>query len=85
MENKANLASLRYPKVLITVRSELLSGDPSYRSHFLPLESQNKDKDEEREAEKYFRELRFIPFGDKRKQYQSQVGDECRPRHKRGV
>ena len=38
-----------YPKVLITVRSELLSGTPGYRSHFLPLESQNQDKDEEHE------------------------------------
>ena len=52
------LTSFRYPKVLITVRSELLSSDPGYRSHFLPLESQNEDKNEEHEAINFFRELR---------------------------
>lgn len=70
----ANTASFRYPKVLITVRSELLSSEPNYRSNFVPLEGQNKDKDEEREAINYLYELRFVPFGDKREQYQSQVG-----------
>ena len=47
MTTKADLASHSYPKVLITVRSELLSSDPNYRSHFLPLESQNQDKDQD--------------------------------------
>ena len=62
--------------MLITVRSELLSGTPGYRSHFLPLESQNKNKEEEREAIKFFQELRFVPFGDKREKYMSQVGEK---------
>ena len=35
-------------------------------------QSQNREKDEEREALHYFRELRFVPFGDNRKPYQSQ-------------
>ena len=63
----------RYPKVLITVRSEQLSGHDNYRDHFLPFESQNVDKNEQREVIDYFQELRFIPFGDKREQYTSQV------------
>ena len=69
----------RYPKVLITVRSEQLSGHENYRDHFLPLESQNVDKDEQSEAIHYFQELRFIPFGDKREQYTSQVGEYIMP------
>ena len=44
-----------------------------YRSHFLPFESQNEEKNEEHKAVKFFRELRFIPFGDKREKYMSQV------------
>ena len=61
--------------MLITVRSELLSGTPGYRSHFLPFESQNQDKNQEHEVIKYFQELRFVPFGDKREKYMSQVGE----------
>ncbi len=38
------------PKVIITVRSELLSGDEDYQSWFLPLEHVNKHKDEPEEA-----------------------------------
>ena len=72
---EGSVASYAYPKVLITVRSELLSGAPGYRSHFLPFESQNQDKNEEHEVIKYFQELRFVPFGDKREKYMSQVGE----------
>ena len=61
--------------MLITVRSELLSDTPGYRSHFLPFESQNQDKNGEHEVIKYFQELRFVPFGDKREKYMSQVGE----------
>ena len=71
-EPTVNTSTLRYPKVLITVRSELLSGYPGYRSHFLPVEGQNDKKDEEVEAGHYCQELRFTSFGDKRKDYQSQ-------------
>ena len=48
---------------------------PGYRSHFLPFESQNQDKNEERQACNFFQELRFVPFGDKREKYMSQVGE----------
>ena len=72
---EGGVASYAYPKVLITVRSELLSGTPGYRSHFLPFESQNQDKNAEHEVIKYFQELRFVPFGDKREKYMSQVGE----------
>ena len=72
---EGGVASYAYPKVLITVRSELLSGTPGYRSHFLPFESQHDGKDEENEVIKYFQELRFVPFGDKREKYMSQVGE----------
>ena len=72
---EGGVASYAYPKVLITVRSELLSGTPGYRSHFLPFESQNQDKNGEHEVIKYFQELRFVPFGDKREKYMSQVGE----------
>ena len=41
---------MRCPKVLITVRSELLASHPDYRRHFIPVESQNKERDEEDEA-----------------------------------
>ena len=47
---KAKPHHYSYPKVLIMVKSELLFGNGDYTRHFLPLESQNKDKDEEREA-----------------------------------
>ena len=63
----------RYPKVLITVRSEQLSGYENYREHFLPFESQNKDKNEQSTVVEFFEELRFVPFGEKREQYTSQV------------
>ena len=72
---EGGVASYAYPKVLITVRSELLSGTPGYRSHFLPFESQNQDKNGEHKVIKYFQELRFVPFGDKREKYMSQVGE----------
>ena len=66
-------ATSRYPKVLITVRSEQLSGHENYREHFLPFESQNEDKNEQSEVVEFFQELRFVPFGEKREQYTSQV------------
>jgi hypothetical protein len=69
---KAKSHHYSYPKVLITVRSELLSGKGDYKRYFLPLESQNKDKDEDHEAGEYYLEQRFTPFGDKRQVYQSQ-------------
>lgn len=121
-KKSAHLSSSHFPKVLITVRSELLSGRPDYQTSFLPIECQNEDKDEAKEvrnhlhirtlnrrhkqvhtlagvymhrhehaytyaqtrtrirtrtrtptqAVKYFRELRFTPFGDKREMYQEQ-------------
>ena len=61
-----------HPKVLITVRSEDLSGQPDYRRSFLPLESQNEDRNDEKKAGKFFQELRFVPFGNRRKEYQLQ-------------
>ena len=43
-----------YPKVLITVRSELLSSNKEYRRSFLPVEPHDTDKDEEHEAKEFF-------------------------------
>ena len=43
---------LSFPKVLITVRSELLSGKHGYKRTFLPVETNNGNKVEEHEAEK---------------------------------
>jgi hypothetical protein len=61
-----------HPKVIITCRSELLSTNPNYQQSFLPLESQNENKDELNEAVEYFEEIRLIPFTDKREDYQFQ-------------
>ena len=72
---KADLASCSFPKVLITVRSELLSGVPGYRSHFLPFESQNEERNEGKKVINFFQELRFVPFGNKREKYMSQVSE----------
>ena len=47
---QADLSSTHLPKVLITVRSELLSGRPDYQNSFLPIESQDNEKDEAREV-----------------------------------
>ena len=44
------------------MRSELLSGRKSYRDAFLPLEAENKCKDETHEAETFFEEVRLAPF-----------------------
>ena len=51
-----------YPKVVIFTRSELLAGWTSYESVFVPLESENVDKDDVAEAVDYFTEYRIAPF-----------------------
>ena len=56
---------LSHPKVIITTRTELLSGKEGYLRSFLPLEHENDQKDEEHEALSFFLELRLAPFNDK--------------------
>ena len=43
-----------YPKVLITVRSELLSSNKEYGRSFLPVEPHDHRKDDDRQAKKFF-------------------------------
>jgi hypothetical protein len=69
-----------YPKVVFTCRSETLAekktqlspSDDSqhYVQHFLPVESNNSEKDELSEAVDYFEEWRFVPFSSDRRDYQ---------------
>jgi len=61
----ADAEDLCFPKVIITTRSELLSGVPNYTLSFLPLESENSGKDEVHEAETFFVEYRLAQFDDK--------------------
>ena len=48
--DKADLSCSQFPKVLVTVRSELLSSQQDYQSSFLPIESRNGNKDEAHEV-----------------------------------
>eukprot|EP01046_Picozoa_sp_COSAG06_P007120 COSAG06_NODE_343_length_17092_cov_17.908021_5_plen_2916_part_00 len=50
------------PKVVIFTRTELLTGWKGYQSAFVPLESDNEDKDEVEEAIQYLTEYRIAPF-----------------------
>jgi hypothetical protein len=69
-----------YPKVVFTCRSETLSEKKAqlsppdnaqhYVQHFLPVESNNSEKDELSEAVDYFEEWRFVPFSSDRRDYQ---------------
>ena len=68
-QNKPAAACFVHPKVIITTRSELLSRDPNYVRSFLPLELENKTKDEESEALEFFEEFRLAPFNDKLNEY----------------
>jgi len=58
-----------FPKVIITTRSEVLSGVPNYALNFLPLESENEAKDEVKEARAYFAEYRLAAFDNKLESY----------------
>eukprot|EP01047_Picozoa_sp_COSAG01_P001213 COSAG01_NODE_26_length_36857_cov_31.426166_18_plen_2903_part_00 len=51
-----------HPKVVVFVRSELLTGLKDYHSIFVPLESDNEKKDEVSEAETFLTEYRIAPF-----------------------
>ena len=58
-----------FPKLIITSRSELFSGQENYSKSFLPIEMQNEKKDEAAEVQETFQELRIIDFSANRKKY----------------
>lgn len=60
---------LAFPKVIITSRSELLTGQESHVESFVPLEGNNPMKDEARGAQQFLQEYRLLSFQDKRDEY----------------
>ncbi len=70
---RSEQSSKSFPKVVITSRSELFAAKPNYLTYFYPVETQEgskKKKDDE--CRPFIHEVRFVPFGDKRKVYQRQ-------------
>ena len=59
-QNPCNLFSR--PKVIILCRKELIASYPDYANAFLPIEVFCDEKDEPREAVKFFEEVEIAPF-----------------------